>query len=136
MLQMVNEDIIKNAGEKGGYSSDEDNRKTNLKNNNNINGPTNASVKLPKVTRKKPLLSGMAITEPNNNSNNNNMPMSPYDGVDNGENNDINKIQIMRVIRKSKNQNDNLNSNRDNSTVDIKKNNDINNNVNSNENEN
>ena len=135
MLQMVNEDIIKNAGEKGGYSSDEDNRKTNLKNNNNINGPTNASVKLPKVTRKKPLLSGMAITEPNNNSNNN-MPMSPYDGVDNGENNDINKIQIMRVIRKSKNQNDNLNSNRDNSTVDIKKNNDINNNVNSNENEN
>ena len=135
MLQMVNEDIIKNAGEKGGYSSDEDNRKTNLKNNNNINGPTNASVKLPKVTRKKPLLSGMAITEPNNNGNNN-MPMSPYDGVDNGENNDINKIQIMRVIRKSKNQNDNLNSNRDNSTVDIKKNNDINNNVNSNENEN
>ena len=136
MLQMVNEDIIKNAGEKGGYSSDEDNRKTNLKNNNNINVPTNASVKLPKVTRKKPLLSGMAITEPNNNSNNNNMPMSPYEGVDNGENNDINKIQIMRVIRKSKNQNDNLNSNRDNSTVDIKKNNDINNNVNSNENEN
>ena len=135
MLQMVNEDMIKNAGEKGGYSSDEDNRKSNLKNNNNINGPTNISVKLPKVTRKKPLLSGMAITEPNNNSNNN-MPVSPYDDVDNGENNDTNKIQIMRVVRKNKNQNDNINLNRDNSTFVGKKNNDVINNVNSNENEN
>ena len=136
MLQMVNEDIIKNAGEKGGYSSDEDNRKTNLK-NNNINGPTNVSVKLPKVTRKKPLINGMAVTEPNNNTNNNsnnNIPVSPYDDVDNGDNNDINKIQIMRVIRKTKNQSDNLN--RDNSNLVGKKNNDVINNVNNNENEN
>ena len=35
MLQMVNEDIIKNAGDKAGYSSDEDNKKNNIKPNNN-----------------------------------------------------------------------------------------------------
>ena len=121
MLQMVNEDIIKNAGEKG-YSSDED-KKLNFKNsntNNNLstekNIPVNTSVKLPKVTRKKPLLGGIAVTEPNNY---NTSTLSPYDDAD-GENNNINKPQIMRVIRKNKGnlpqnelsnrENDNLNN--------------------------
>ena len=133
MLQMVNEDMIKSAGEKGGYSSDEDNKKTNIKNNNLNNAPTNVSVKLPKVTRKKPLLTNMAITEPNNNSNNV-RATSPYDDIDNGENNDTNKIQIMRVIRKNKLQSEN--SNRENSASVGKKNTDISNSVNINENEN
>ena len=134
MLQMVNEDIIKNVGDKGGYSSDEDNRKTNLKNNNLNNAQTNVSVKLPKVTRKKPLLSGTAVTEPNVNTNNNMMPSSPYDDAENGENTDANKVQIMRVVRKNKVQSDNLN--RDNSAFVGKKNNDMINSVNNNENEN
>ena len=89
MLQMVNEDIIKNAGEKG-YSSDEDkklnfkNNNNNINNNNNNTGeknyPVNTSVKLPKVTRKKPILGGTAITEPNYN------PTSPYDEAENENN--------------------------------------------------
>ena len=133
MLQMVNEDIIKNAGEKG-YSSDEDkklnfkNNNNNINNNNNNTGeknyPVNTSVKLPKVTRKKPILGGTAITEPNYN------PTSPYDEAEN-ENN-FNKPQIVRVVRKNKGgfpQNDT--SMRDNSMID--KNSD---NINSNENEN
>ena len=134
MLQMVNEDIIKNVGDKGGYSSDEDNRKTNLKNNNLNNAQTNVSVKLPKVTRKKPLLSGTAVTEPNVNTNNNMMPSSPYDDAENGENTDANKVQIMRVVRKNKVQSENLN--RDNSAFVGKKNNDMINSVNNNESEN
>ena len=136
MLQMVNEDIIKNAGEKGGYSSDEDNKKINMKTNNNIsqigdkNLQVNTSVKLPKVSRKKPLLGGTAVTEPNTNTN----AISPYDDVD-ADNNDTNKVQIMRVVRKNKIQSES--SNRDNSAFAMKsKNNDISNNINNNENEN
>ena len=136
MLQMVNEDIIKNAGEKGGYSSDEDNKKINMKTNNNIsqigdkNLQVNTSVKLPKVSRKKPLLGGTAVTEPNTNTN----AISPYDDVD-ADNNDTNKVQIMRVVRKNKIQSES--SNRDNSAFAMKsKNNDIINNINKNENEN
>ena len=136
MLQMVNEDIIKNAGEKGGYSSDEDNKKINMKTNNNIsqigdkNLQVNTSVKLPKVSRKKPLLGGTAVTEPNTNTN----AISPYDDVD-ADNNDTNKVQIMRVVRKNKIQSES--SNRDNSAFAMKsKNNDIINNINNNENEN
>ena len=136
MLQMVNEDIIKNAGEKGGYSSDEDNKKINMKTNNNIsqigdkNLQVNTSVKLPKVSRKKPLLGGTAVTEPNTNTN----AISPYGDVD-ADNNDTNKVQIMRVVRKNKIQSES--SNRDNSAFAMKsKNNDIINNINNNENEN
>jgi hypothetical protein len=136
ILQMVNEDIIKNAGEKGGYSSDEDNKKINMKTNNNIsqigdkNLQVNTSVKLPKVSRKKPLLGGTAVTEPNTNTN----AISPYDDVD-ADNNDTNKVQIMRVVRKNKIQSES--SNRDNSAFAMKsKNNDIINNINNNENEN
>ena len=136
MLQMVNEDIIKNAGEKGGYSSDEDNKKINMKTNNNIsqigdkNLQVNTSVKLPKVSRKKPLLGGTAVTEPNTNT----KAISPYDDVD-ADNNDTNKVQIMRVVRKNKIQSES--SNRDNSAFAMKsKNNDIINNINNNENEN
>ena len=136
MLQMVNEDIIKNAGEKGGYSSDEDNKKINMKTNNNIsqigdkNLQVNTSVKLPKVSRKKPLLGGTAVTEPNTNTN----AISPYDDVD-ADNNDTNKVQIMRVVRKNKIQSES--SNRDNSAFAMKsKNNDIINSINNNENEN
>ena len=132
MLKMVNEDIIKNAGEKGGYSSDEDNKKINMKTNNNIsqigdkNLQVNTSVKLPKVSRKKPLLGGTAVTEPNTNTN----AISPYDDVD-ADNNDTNKVQIMRVVRKNKIQSES--SNRDNSAFAMKsKNNDIINNINNN----
>ena len=148
MLQMVNEDIIKNVGDKGGYSSDEDNKKTNIKannNNNNIindkNNPVNNSVKLPKVTRKKPLLSGASVTEPNNISNMNGM--SPYDDAENGENNESNKIQIMRVIRKNKIQSessarDNMYKSDENTIISIKKKNsdNANNKIYNNENEN
>ena len=96
MLQMVNEDIIKSAGEKG-YSSDED-KKFNVK--NNIIEKTysvNASVKLPKVIKRKPAVSSafQATTEPN-------APSSPYNEADNGDNNNPNRPQIMRVIRKNK----------------------------------
>ena len=95
MLQMVNEDIIKSAGEKG-YSSDED-KKLNIKNNNGDKTySVNASVKLPKVNKRKPGVSSAfpAATEPNSNS-------SPYDG-ENGDNNNSNRPQIMRVVRKNK----------------------------------
>ena len=155
MLQMVNEDIIKNAGDKAGYSSDEDNKKNNIKpNNNNSNSnnnstindknyPVNGSVKLPKVTRKKPILSGVSVTEPNNNSNSNVSGISPYDDVENGENNDNNKIQIMRVIRKNKIPSENsardyMYKTNENTTITSKKNNslNLNNNINNNENEN
>lgn len=91
MLQMVNEDIIRSAGEKG-YSSDED-KKLNPKNYS-----VNASVKLPKVNKRKPAPGGLAVvTEPN-------LPGSPYDEVENGESNNINpnKPQIVRVVRKNK----------------------------------
>ena len=72
---MVNEDIIKSAGEKG-YSSDED-KKLNIKNSGvNIEKTysVNASVKLPKVTKRKPAISSAAPlqTDPNISS-------SPYD---------------------------------------------------------
>ena len=146
MLQMVNEDIIKNAGDKAGYSSDEDNKKSNIKANNSIinndkNYPVNTSVKLPKVTRKKPLLSGTSVTEPNNNVSG----VSPYDDAENGENNDTNKIQIMRVIRKNKLQSessarDNIYKNNENASISVKKtlsdnmNTNINTNTNDNEN--
>ena len=146
MLQMVNEDIIKNAGDKAGYSSDEDNKKSNIKANNSIinndkNYPVNTSVKLPKVTRKKPLLSGTSVTEPNNNASG----VSPYDDAENGENNDTNKIQIMRVIRKNKLQSessarDNIYKNNENASISVKKtlsdnmNTNINTNTNDNEN--
>ena len=96
MLQMVNEDIIKSAGEKG-YSSDED-KKLNLKGNNGEKTySVNASVKLPKVNKRKPTVPStlQAATEPNS-------PSSPYNDVDNGENNNSNKPQIMRVYRKNK----------------------------------
>ena len=96
MLQMVNEDIIRNAGEKG-YSSDED-KKFNIKNNNaEKTYSVNASVKLPKVSKRKPAGSSgiQSATEPNN-------PSSPYDEADNGDNNNPNRPQIMRVIRKNK----------------------------------
>ena len=95
MLQMVNEDIIRNAGEKG-YSSDED-KKLNIKNNNaEKTYSVNASVKLPKVTKRKPVGSSglQSATEPNNSS-------SPYNETENGDNNP-NRPQIMRVIRKNK----------------------------------
>ena len=133
MLQMVNEDIIKNAGEKGGYSSDEDNKKNLIRNNSN-NNPINTSVKLPKVTRKKPLLNGTAVTEPNNINMNS---ISPYDDVEN-DNNNSNKIQIMRVVRKNKNQSES--NNRDNTYSSFvgkknNQNNDVADNIN-NENEN
>ena len=133
MLQMVNEDIIKNAGEKGGYSSDEDNKKNIIRNNSN-NNPINTSVKLPKVTRKKPLLNGTAVTEPNNMNMNS---ISPYDDAEN-DNNDSNKIQIMRVVRKNKNQNEANNRDNTYSSFVSKKNNqnnDVTDNIN-NENEN
>ena len=146
MLQMVNEDIIKNAGDKAGYSSDEDNKKSNIKANNSIinndkNYPVNTSVKLPKVTRKKPLLSGTSVTEPNNNVSG----VSPYDDAENGENNDMNKIQIMRVIKKNKLQSessarDNIYKNNENASISVKKtlsdnmNTNINTNTNDNEN--
>jgi len=147
MLQMVNEDIIKNAGDKAGYSSDEDNKKssikTNINNNNNNNAtndknyPVNTSVKLPKVTRKKPLLSGTSVTEPNNNISG----VSPYDETENGENNDSNKVQIMRVIRKNKLQSessarDNIYKNNENATIASKKtiSDNMNTNINANEN--
>ena len=97
MLQMVNEDIIKNAGEKG-YSSDED-KKLNIKNTNiEKTYSVNASVKLPKVTKRKPGVSSAfaASTEPN-------VPSSPYDEADNGDTIiNANKPQIVRVIRKNK----------------------------------
>ena len=97
MLQMVNEDIIKNAGEKG-YSSDED-KKLNIKNTNiEKTYSVNASVKLPKVTKRKPGVSSAfaASTEPNVSS-------SPYDEADNGDTTiNANKPQIVRVIRKNK----------------------------------
>ena len=96
MLQMVNEDIIKNAGEKG-YSSDED-KKLNIKNNSNVEKTyfVNASVKLPKVSKRKPVSSAIqAGTEPN-------VASSPYDEADNGDVNNPNKPQIMRVVRKNK----------------------------------
>ena len=92
MLQMVNEDIIRSAGEKG-YSSDED-KKLNPKNYN-----VNASVKLPKVNKRKPAPGGQVVmTEPN-------LSGSPYDDVENGDSsNNINpnKPQIVRVVRKNK----------------------------------
>ena len=83
MLQMVNEDIIKSAGEKG-YSSDED-KKLNIKNSGvNIEKTysVNASVKLPKVTKRKPAISSAAPlqTDPNISS-------SPYDEAENTDNN-------------------------------------------------
>ena len=96
MLQMVNEDIIRSAGEKG-YSSDED-KKLNIKNNSNVEKTyfVNASVKLPKVSKRKPVSSAIqAGTEPN-------IPSSPYDDADNGDVNNANKPQIMRVVRKNK----------------------------------
>jgi chromosome segregation ATPase len=99
MLQMVNEDIIKSAGEKG-YSSDED-KKLNIKNSGVSIDKTylvNASVKLPKVTKRKPAISSAAPlqTDPNVSS-------SPYDDADNVDNsNNMNKPQIVRVIRKNK----------------------------------
>ena len=142
MLQMVNEDIIKNAGDKAGYSSDEDNKKSNIKANNSIinndkNYPVNTSVKLPKVTRKKPLLSGTSVTEPNNNV----IGVSPYDDAENGENNDTNKIQIMRVIRKNKLQSessarDNIYKNNENASISVKKTLSDNMNINTNTNDN
>ena len=142
MLQMVNEDIIKNAGDKAGYSSDEDNKKSNIKANNSIinndkNYPVNTSVKLPKVTRKKPLLSGTSVTEPNNNVSG----VSPYDDAENGENNDTNKIQIMRVIRKNKLQSessarDNIYKNNENASISVKKTLSDNMNINTNTNDN
>ena len=144
MLQMVNEDMIKNAGEKGGYSSDDDNKKSNIKVNNNSNSNSNTninnvnmSVKLPKVTRKKPLLSGNAVTEPNNNINM--AGMSPYEDTETGDNNDPNRVQIMRVFRKNKIQSessvrDNINKNNENASFTNKKNNDNFNSINSNEN--
>ena len=142
MLQMVNEDIIKNAGDKAGYSSDEDNKKSNIKANNSIinndkNYPVNTSVKLPKVTRKKPLLSGTSVTEPNNNVSG----VSPYDDAENGENNDTNKIQIMRVIRKNKLQSessarDNIYKNNENASISVKKTLSDNTNINTNTNDN
>ena len=103
MLQMVNEDIIKSAGEKG-YSSDED-KKLNIKNSGvNIEKTysVNASVKLPKVTKRKPAISSAAPlqTDPNISS-------SPYDEAENTDNNNnnnnnMNKPQIVRVFRKNK----------------------------------
>ena len=99
MLQMVNEDIIKSAGEKG-YSSDED-KKLNIKNSGGNIDKTysvNASVKLPKVSKRKPAISSAAPlqTDPNVSS-------SPYDDADNVDNiNNMNKPQIVRVIRKNK----------------------------------
>ena len=56
----------------------------------------NASVKLPKVTKRKPVGSSglQSATEPNNSS-------SPYNETENGDNNP-NRPQIMRVIRKNK----------------------------------
>ena len=147
MLQMVNEDMIKNAGEKGGYSSDEDNKKSNIKgiysaNNNEKIVPVNTSVKLPKVTRKKPLLSGNSITEPNNNNNiSNGNGVSPYDDVENGDNSENNRVQIMRVVRKNKihsesSVRDNIFKNNENNSMSIKKNSDNMNSININENEN
>ena len=91
MLQMVNEDIIRNAGEKG-YSSDED-KKSNPKNTT-----INASVKLPKVNKKKPVAGGLAtVTEPS-------LPGSFNNDVENGDNNNnnLNQPQIVRVVRKYK----------------------------------
>ena len=91
MLQMVNEDIIRNAGEKG-YSSDED-KKSNPKNTT-----INASVKLPKVNKKKPVAGGLAtVTEPS-------LPGSFNNEVENGDNNNnnLNQPQIVRVVRKYK----------------------------------
>ena len=91
MLQMVNEDIIRNAGEKG-YSSDED-KKSNPKNTT-----INASVKLPKVNKKKPAAGGLAtVTEPS-------LPGSFNNDVENGDNNNnnLNQPQIVRVVRKYK----------------------------------
>ena len=101
MLQMVNEDIIKSAGEKG-YSSDED-KKLNIKNSGvNIEKTysVNASVKLPKVTKRKPAISSAAPlqTDPNISS-------SPYDeaeNTDNNNNNNMNKPQIVKIFRKNK----------------------------------
>ena len=147
MLQMVNEDMIRNAGEKGGYSSDEDNKKTNIKGINSANNnekivPVNTSVKLPKVTRKKPLLSGNSITEPNNNNNiSNGNGVSPYDDVENGDNSENNRVQIMRVVRKNKihsesSVRDNIFKNNENNSMSIKKNSDNMNSININENEN
>ena len=88
MLQMVNEDIIKSAGEKG-YSSDED-KKLNIKNSGvNIQKTysVNASVKLPKVTKRKPAISSAVPlqTDPNISS-------SPYDEVENTDNNNNNNM--------------------------------------------
>jgi len=93
MLQMVNEDIIRSAGEKG-YSSDED-KKSNPK-----NYTINASVKLPKVNKRKPAPGSLAVvTEPS-------LPGSLYNEVENGDNNNNsnnqNQPQIVRVVRKNK----------------------------------
>ena len=146
MLQMVNEDMIRNAGDKGGYSSDEDNKKNNIKGINSANNnekivPVNTSVKLPKVTRKKPLLSGNSRTEPNNNNISNGNGVSPYDDVENGDNSENNRVQIMRVVRKNKIQSessvrDNIFKNNENNSMSIKKNNDNMKSTNINENEN
>jgi len=91
MLQMVNEDIIRSAGE--GYSSDED-KKLNPK-----NYTINASVKLPKVNKRKPAPGSLAVvTEPS-------LSGSPYDEMENGDsnnNNNQNQPQIVRVVRKNK----------------------------------
>ena len=146
MLQMVNEDMIRNAGDKGGYSSDEDNKKNNIKGINSANNnekivPVNTSVKLPKVTRKKPLLSGNSITEPNNNNNiSNGNGVSPYDDVENGDNSENNRVQIMRVVRKNKihsesSVRDNIFKNNENNSMSIKKNSDNMNSININETE-
>ena len=93
MLQMVNEDIIRSAGEKG-YSSDED-KKSNPK-----NYTINASVKLPKVNKRKPAPGSLAVvTEPS-------LPGSLNNEVENGDNNNNsnnqNQPQIVRVVRKNK----------------------------------
>ena len=91
MLQMVNEDIIRSAGEKG-YSSDED-KKLNTKNEKSYS--INASVKLPKVSKRKPGGSGIpVVSEPNTS-------LGPYDDAENEDNNS-NKPQIVRVVRKNK----------------------------------
>jgi hypothetical protein len=96
---MVNEDILKSAGEKG-YSSDED-KKLNIKNSGgNIERTysVNASVKLPKVIKRKPAISSAAHLQTDAN-----ISSSPYDEADSVDNNNnMNKPQIMRVIRKNK----------------------------------
>ena len=96
MLQMVNEDIIRNA-EKG-YSSDEEKKfKKNYDAEKTYN--INANVKLPKVGKKKPPNLNIS-TDPNMNNLNN----SPYD--DNDTIDDPNRPIIMRVYRKNNNKGD------------------------------